>query len=47
MQLADMSGDSLIKTAPDVSRTCDSDEAMREQVAPCPTCWFSCPTHAV
>lgn len=37
-QLTDMSGDSLIKTAPNVSRTCDSDEAMREQVSACPTC---------
>ncbi len=41
-QLADMSGDSLIKTAPDVSRTCDSDEAMREQVLACPACWVVC-----
>lgn len=41
-QLTDMSGDSLIKTAPNVSRTCDSDEAMREQVLACPACCSQC-----
>ena len=41
-QLTDMSGDSLIKTAPDVSRTCDSDEAMREQVSACLACCSPC-----
>ncbi|KAK9831850.1 hypothetical protein WJX81_001676 [Elliptochloris bilobata] len=31
-KLADMDGDGLIKTAPNVPRTCDSNEAMREQM---------------